>query len=1622
MYIILILLYFVKSKEIINLEIDKSYKYYGEVPNSWLHYPVYHYKLEILQEREVFVFLATLNDARPQHQLYMSKVEITKISNAQECKIENQILCQLESIKNISKITYYFVVLCLYNCHYELKVMTKNTFMEGVMIVKLEQEKAFKLNLANIEYDRLCLKLMQFPLNNEFDIYINMNETIPTALKFDIQQTFYNQEGLMCLQRNSTHPQNVLTAFINKECYFLIVANPFQKFHEISLYQQQHDQILRGNVNFYKLIINDFKEHVLIFDVKCLDQQVSIYVQPCIEDRCKRDYLDFDWQYQFDQNHNDYTIPPYKMIYTEVYLIAIKAKVEMVEYNLEVKISDNPRQIFQRSKKQAGVLEKNQVALYLFQLIDQIEIVNLRVIAIFPKGHGVLLSKLCIKDSEEMAFVDDIQEYLQKADPENYYNCSITPQQASTFPSDILQISNEIVIQFNTTKSYDNVTSFWIEKKSFNFAFVLAIYSYVDFMRFSLIQEHIIGHPLIKFDEYTINYKFLKQQAQDNYQTFETQQHDKQIYFVLAAYEGKSNIIYSGIDTTKTISQEKKLTTKQIDFMNYDLEESRSYTIQIQAITNLKYSLIEIIKNIVTPQITYIPLLIGTQFKTIDFDLYFSFEITENASFYLNLKSLYGNFICYILSSDKYNANESPYESNLALTSLQQTLIIENPKQFYYLYVKTTSNEVNESYQIMFYQQSSFLELFCDDTFYGLLKNQQTLYFYYQSIQNSKSIYIIVTYQSEQNDNNNLQIYISSINKYPNQLNYEYLIKSNSNHIVIPNVIYDNILYIGVYSIGSNKYTLLIQDSDSMIELKDNIMQTRPILDQQHFYFYYLIPRNFIYPIKIQAITKFNLIELLCNILDYDSQDIEKEDYPTLAKHDIKELFSASSSNKLLFINQTNLIKCQDKGCILLIDAYVLGHFDYFNIIVSSKYTVIRNLEMMIGYASQNSMSYYYFEISEVIEDIQITVIPLQECKCDIYVQKSKTQDDIIYPSVDKYSYKFASDTLTISEKDNIGQYMIGVLSQNCIFEILLHLGGFQMHYIHNGQFVETSINDTVQYFYLNNHQEPFRIMIQNMRNIIASIRIENMNETIELANNSDLFGGIMQIDKNVCYSCTYILSLHPIRPTSLSILLIYNKIPFSIPYGRIYYDQCLDACEFELSPGELNLFVYSKSITLTFNFKIKRIITMDLTYSNHLIPINETCILQIGKDSYYSINLSNRENPIILQLGRVFNSKNTISRNQTLFNFKIGRIDQDYIIQVSSQSDVIIEVFFNDEQQNKSKIIPKSELIINKSKKRFIYQFQQIETPYQIILQCSDNYYILVDDYNNKNKLKYINFNNHYIEIIEEIQQYNIQATYEQELRFEKFDCLGKTHLQKQSQGYQRETYFKIQVTEKPYPYPFNIVSLVPHLQYSHDQWNQKNTRFEIIKLSSDYLEVTVNAMKRKKTGSVNLNKLIYIMHFSNQEDYMRPLGCEIDIEFLAIYTNDSSIFYNTSILEVKEKQETIQFIVLINRELIYGQLVFKAYYEGCDIPYTYFYNVALIYNKTNDMKMKNKEEVKIEESKIDYILIVMGISLAVGLGLILMWICIPQQKQKRRKLNEEQQYELSQLKQGEQNQVKTT
>ncbi|CAD8182451.1 unnamed protein product [Paramecium octaurelia] len=1614
MYFILILLILVKSRDTFDLEIDKSYQFYGEVPNSWLSYPVQQFRLKIPQDmtlNDIFVFISKSNDTHTKQNMYKQKQQTIQCTNY------DLDLCKF-SAKNSQ--TYYLFVFCKMSCHYQINVFTENNddYLNNQIEIKStnwEEGKPLMLNFTNIEYERFYIRLISLEGIGQISLYINMNETIPTEEEFDFH---YESNGNLLLFQwsNYTHPQKMIATLIKSMGQFLVGFGTYQRQHRISLYEKIEDEVIKDRVNYYQLVVEDIQDRLLIFQVNYNVDNIKLYVQPCIEDRCSINYTNFEWQYQFNIEFHQFIIPFQKMIYTKVYLIAIKGVSNSSLYTFEAKINHNIRESLGIKHIKEGILSKNQIALFLldYVLFDQVDI-TVQMLLNYPKGHGLILSKQCIKDEEELKIVDDEFEYLQQADPNNFYNCSITQEQASLQQSDLITTENNLHIFFNSSEIQSDVPHLWFEFISYNLHYLFAIQSSVDLMRFSIEARFFFyQQSAVTVNQYEIKYNLLAESNTENYTLYSYEQTDYVVSICIAIYYGEWKTQKKTFPNKK--SPEKKIIrTLDLDVTQYYTKRSNNYFFDILAKTRLRYSIVQIFNEISNSPIKSISLQLATPLKTLDLNHQFTFQIIEQATLYVNIKSLYGNFICYILSSSRNFGNSFPNEYNFTFTSDQHTLIIGNPQQFNYLYVKSISLEEDESYQIMYYYHNSFLELFLATTFYGLLNDNKTLYFYYQSFSRPSRLYIIRTYLSEYNDQNNLQIYISFNNKCPDQVNFEYQILPTSNYISIHNSISGSMIYIGVYSKGTNSYSLLIQEEHSGIELKDNILQTSPTLEQQNYYFYYFIPKNFNFshPVKIQAFTKFNLIELMCNVVEFEFQHPQRKQYPTNQKYEIKELFSPNPSNKMLFINTTDKVMCKQNGCLILITAYVLGHYDHFNIMVSSKYTVIRNLEMIIGYASSNVMSYYYFDIQEHIKEIQLSIRAIQDCDCDIYVLKSRINTKILYPSVDQYTYKFASDTLIISEEDNRGHYFIGVLAQDCTFEVLLHLGGFQLNYIHNGQIVDTVIESTISYYYLNYYQEPFRIMIYDMKNIKVSISVENNSKQTEVANTDDLFGGVIQIHEDICQSCTYIFTLYPIRPTAVSLILTYNTVPLPMKYGRTYYDHCLNICEFNLQPGELNLFIYSKSIQLTFHSKINQITRMELTYSNHIIPINETCILRIITDSYYSINLNNREFPITLQLGREFNGRNTIDHNQQVFIFSIERIDQEYIIQVSSGSEVMVQVYYD---TGTKMILPKQEHRIKKSKHTSIYQFQDIDKQYSIILQCVGDYYVSVNAYN---KIKYINFNNHYMEVIEEVQQYNVQAILGQELQFEKIDCLGKTQLLKTSSS--RDTIFKIQTVDQTYPFKFNIFSLVPHIQYSHDQWYLKNARFEITKLLNDSLEINVYAMRRKKTGSLNLKNLIYKMHLSDQDYLMRALGCEIDIEFLQNYTG-SSIFYNTFIYEVKENQESIQFTVSINRELIYGLLVFQAYYENYSIPYTYFYDVSVIYNESEKMKIKMKEEVEVEDSKINYILVVFVISFLLAVGLLCLWVCIPKQRQRSREFNEQQeeqesqeQYELQQLQQKE-------
>lgn len=117
-------------------------------------------------------------------------------------------------------------------------------------------------------------------------------------------------------------------------------------------------------------------------------------------------------------------------------------------------------------------------------------------------------------------------------------------------------------------------------------------------------------------------------------------------------------------------------------------------------------------------------------------------------------------------------------------------------------------------------------------------------------------------------------------------------------------------------------------------------------------------------------------------------------------------------SSKLLLIPQNYTEKCSSygQGCVILITVkldqkslytYIFGESynnvssvgdggqdGYFNIMVSSEYTTIRNGEVLIGYSGENIMSYYYFYVDKHVEFIQITARPIDDGDPDIYVTK----------------------------------------------------------------------------------------------------------------------------------------------------------------------------------------------------------------------------------------------------------------------------------------------------------------------------------------------------------------------------------------------------------------------------------------------------------------------------------------------------------------------------------------------------------------------------------------------------------------------------------------------------------
>ncbi|CAD8113371.1 unnamed protein product [Paramecium primaurelia] len=1682
------------DQEILELEMEKQYEFYGKVPgaSTSVLYPVHFYKFHVenvIPNEDICVVLRALHDQSSYPSLYISKVNQYPTIYDELCGNKGMDVCIIEEENLIANTTYYLGVYCLQDCDYELTIHYEEEEvlqLGEAVIVKFdnETESILKIGLPSSmdEIDRILIRAHYIEdrntiLNESFHFYINEGNETPSPILFD-----YEAEGIwrigkgIVIYKNSTNLKGNLTVLMlgvpNTRLYF--ISTVYIGIREIGLFERIDDLVIERKTNYYKLTIQqEYLEYLdgnsLSFDIHPFEGNPDVYISPCYKGECTLDYKQYPWQSQLDLGYESITISRNNRLINgngSEFIIAINGVDEFSSYSFLAYLSNYYSRILSIYSFESGFLVKNELAEYNIGIFNELN-QTFTITAKYPTGHGMIIFKKCIKNNTELSMVTNSYAYIINAGPDNFYNCSITKEQIEKIQigqilksgsSELYSAENTLQFYYNKTDCENNVTMLNYENIQTNCQYVVGVYSNVEYMNYQIFIKGQEQH--VELTESTTHRSFLMEYNTDLYSfTINDEQELIEVVFQITAITGEYDAYASRLYDKPNSTFYDRYANMELDVLQYKIENetqnlSGQYYIRIMAKSLLRYSITPIVYRKSHEDINYIHLtesISYTHLQTkIDQATYFNFEYRQKGPLYIHLNGIYGYFICYIIGSNGIIGDTYPNNSryDFAFRSSQHTFIIENPQQYYYIQVNSISLGLNESYEIQYTSSSSLMELFYGEPLITQLDNQHQSYYYYQSPYALEKLFIIKTQITEINEDNNLQIYISLNNKFPNHQNYDYTIYYSSTYLTLLNITENTIVYIGVYSIGYNEYSLLIRGVSGIIELLDNTVQQVPIPSFEQYQssnLYFLVPKNINNTIQIQAYTQFSEIILFCTIQDYAivSKDLRNNNhliFPNSSSYDIKEEANTSISNKLLIINREQLEICQNylQGCVLLINvkldlqslfsyiqdksynniSTVNGEDGYFNIMISTQYTIIKNGEMLIGHSGENIMSYYYFYVDKPVEFIQIAVRPIDNCDPDIYVNKL-INNTISYPTEDTNTYKsmsYKSDILIIKESDNIGSYMIGIpgFKKKCTYELLLNFADIELYYISNGQFVTHQINQTVYYFYQHIQNQSFRIMIQGINNIDVAINTYSSysddndglyellpyygTDDIQILqeHNDNLFGGIIQINqqnKYFCYYCTYIIALKPLKNTEIQLLIAYNSKALDIEYGRIYYDQCIESCKYQVKSGDLNIYVYSQNIELQFYDQDTLIQSMNLSNSQHIIPINGSYTLKIVNTNLiasYWLSLQSEQNLINLHLGKSYKGNNTIEQNINQFTFTPITTDQWYTLIVNSNSQIRVELFYLSKNITEFILInPIQEWSIRESQLELQYQLPSVDYYYQINLYCQSQYSITL----NLEGLKYIDSNQHYIEQIKSTQIYNIYGIKGQELLIEKIDCLGQTESNISSYQFKNSSdiYFNVtptlfaSYTKNGLSIKKNIYSLIPHLQYSHDIWYFNKTMTYQIKQEDQTLKITVDTMKRNKTGILDLRMLIYQLHYSNQEQFLNAFGCQMDIESLKYYTN-SQLYHIKQMQTIKEENDIVQFEIPIpqDEKILYGLIVFQAFYQGYDTPYTYFYKSNLIYNETQNMFNVNSKDQK-QNINRDYIIIMVIVTCLIMLMLFL-------------------------------------
>lgn len=420
------------------------------------------------------------------------------------------------------------------------------------------------------------------------------------------------------------------------------------------------------------------------------------------------------------------------------------------------------------------------------------------------------------------------------------------------------------------------------------------------------------------------------------------------------------------------------------------------------------------------------------------------------------------------------------------------------------------------------------------------------------------------------NNINDLRIFISKSNQYPNSSAHDYEMISNYfilDHEKAQNLCFNSInckLFIGIYAFNHLSFSFSLQFQETTISLKQGMPIQLPITEPNEPPFkVFTFISNYTSPLLISTYSLYQKCFIYANIIQLE-HDFNKESwmFPTNTKFELSSFNLSSSHDSSSLLITPEVIKnhnCKNSmyGCVVTMRVYPTeSSSPYYSILskptfsisVSSDVLLLTNSLPHIDFVDEKSYKYFSIYVPLSV-DIFITLTPLSSGDPDLCVgfgeesRPTLDNNDWVVRTFGGEQLEITPDMLfTKKQKKLPGTYVIGVFGyRNCSFSLAATYGNIKILKISAGTPIELILNKDRQVFLEYSHflDHSFKLLITETNvpiDIFVNTRKdkEGIVEKLPKWENASTYkwNNVDSVHKNVfpiyktseffCFSCTY--------------------------------------------------------------------------------------------------------------------------------------------------------------------------------------------------------------------------------------------------------------------------------------------------------------------------------------------------------------------------------------------------------------------------------------------------------------------------------------------------------------------